>query len=109
MAANLVPSWTADSISESRMVEVFVVMMVSAGALSRFIEAHPTVQMLALSFLLLIGIALVADGIDVHIPKSSIYFAMGFSIFVEMLNIRIRKRATEPVHLRGRYVKADES
>jgi predicted tellurium resistance membrane protein TerC len=74
-------------------------MLVAAGPLSRFVEAHPTVKMLALSFLLLIGMSLVADGLDLHIPKGYIYFAMGFSIFVEVLNLRIRAR-TEPVHLR---------
>ena len=75
------------------------VMLVAAGPLSRFVEEHPTVKMLALSFLLLIGMSLVADGLDLHIPKGYIYFAMGFSIFVELLNLRIRARA-EPVHLR---------
>jgi predicted tellurium resistance membrane protein TerC len=77
------------------------VMLVAAGPLSRFVEAHPTVKMLALSFLLLIGMSLVADGLDVHIPKGYIYFAMGFSVFVEVINLRVRSRA-EPVHLRPR-------
>jgi predicted tellurium resistance membrane protein TerC len=76
------------------------VMLVASGPLSRFVEAHPTVKMLALSFLLLIGMSLVADGFDVHIPKGYIYFAMGFSVLVELLNLRIRSRATQPVHLR---------
>ncbi len=75
------------------------VMLIAAGPLSKFVEAHPTVKMLALSFLLLIGMSLVADGFDLHIPKGYIYFAMGFSIFVEILNLRIRGRS-EPVHLR---------
>ena len=74
-----------------------VVMMISAGAISRFIDAHPTVKMLALSFLLLIGVALMAEGLDQHIPKGYIYFAMAFSVFVEMLNLRLRSlRKTEP-------------
>ena len=74
-----------------------VVMMISAGAISRFIDAHPTVKMLALSFLLLIGVALMAEGLDQHIPKGYIYFAMAFSVFVEMLNLRLRRvRKTEP-------------
>jgi len=82
-----------------------VVMMVSAGPVSSFIEHHPTVKMLALSFLLLIGAALVAEGLDQHIPKGYIYFAMGFSVFVEFLNIRTRRRrAAEPVHLRQPYI-----
>ena len=80
------------------------VMMISAGPVSGFIEQHPTVKMLALSFLLLIGLALVAEGMDQHIPKGYIYFAMGFSVFVEFLNIRARRRTAEPVHLRQPYI-----
>jgi predicted tellurium resistance membrane protein TerC len=83
------------------------VMMVSAGAISAFVEHHPTVKMLALSFLLLIGVSLVADGFHQHIPKGYIYFAMGFSVFVEMVNLRIRALkhapAEAPVELRQRY------
>ncbi|HEY5666073.1 MAG TPA: TerC family protein [Gammaproteobacteria bacterium] len=75
------------------------VMMFSAGAIGRFVDRHPTVKMLALSFLVLIGTALVAEGIDLHIPKGYIYFAMAFSVSVEMLNLRLR-RITRPVHLR---------
>ena len=75
------------------------VMMLSAGAISRFIEEHPTVKMLALSFLLLIGVVLVAEGLDQHISKGYIYAAMAFSVFVEMLNLRMR-RAQRPVELR---------
>ena len=66
------------------------VMLVSAGAISDFVERHPTVKMLALSFLLLIGVSLVAEGLDQHIPKGYIYFAMAFSVFVEMINLRVR-------------------
>jgi predicted tellurium resistance membrane protein TerC len=83
------------------VVIAIAVMLVAAGPLSRFVETHPTVKMLALSFLLLIGMSLVADGLDVHIPKGYIYFAMGFSVFVEIINLRVRAR-TEPVHLRPR-------
>ena len=75
------------------------VMMLSAGAISRFIDAHPTIKMLALSFLLLIGVALIAEGLDQHIPKGFIYFAMAFSVFVEMLNLRVR-RVKPPIELR---------
>ena len=82
------------------IVIAIAVMLVASGPLSRFVEQHPTVKMLALSFLLLIGMSLVADGFDVHIPKGYIYFAMGFSVFVELLNLRLRRRHTEPVHLR---------
>jgi predicted tellurium resistance membrane protein TerC len=68
-------------------------MMVFAGSVSDFISAHPTVKMLALSFLLLIGTTLIAEGFHVHFEKGYVYFAMAFSIFVEMLNIRMKKRA----------------
>ena len=79
------------------------VMLVAAGPLGDFVHRHPTVKMLALSFLLLIGVSLLAEGLDQHIPKGYIYFAMGFSIFVEMLNLRLRRVAKEPVHLREPY------
>jgi predicted tellurium resistance membrane protein TerC len=75
------------------------VMMVAAGPISHFVERHPTVKMLALSFLLLIGMSLVADGFHQHIPKGYLYFAMGFSVFVEMLNLRMKSRSA-PVGLR---------
>ena len=78
------------------------VMLVSAGPISTFVEKHPTVKMLALSFLLLIGVSLIGEGLDQHIPKGYIYFAMGFSIFVEMINLRMRKKS-EPVHLHQSY------
>lgn len=74
------------------------IMMWASGPLGDFVERHPTVKMLALSFLLLIGMALVAEGFHQHIPKGYIYFAMGFSVFVEMLNLRARGKA-HPVHL----------
>lgn len=77
-------------------------MMAFAGTVSRFVDEHPTLKVLALSFLLIVGMALVADGLDFHIPKGYIYFAMAFSVFVEMLNMRVRKRAAAPVHLRSR-------
>jgi predicted tellurium resistance membrane protein TerC len=78
------------------------VMLVSAGTISDFVERHPTVKMLALSFLLLIGVSLVAEGLDQHIPKGYIYFAMSFSVFVEMINLRVRARS-KPVHLHQSY------
>lgn len=68
------------------------IMMFFAGIVSRFVDRHPTIKMLALSFLLLIGVNLIGDGLGFHIPKGYTYFAMGFSVFVEMLNLRIRKR-----------------
>ena len=78
------------------------IMMVSAEPISAFVHKHPTVKMLALSFLLLIGLSLILEGFDHHIPKGYIYFAMGFSVFVEMINLRLR-RVTKPVHLHQRY------
>jgi predicted tellurium resistance membrane protein TerC len=75
------------------------VMMVFAGALSSFVERHPTIKMLALSFLLLIGVNLIGEGLGFHIPKGYTYFAMGFAVFVEVLNINLRKRAAAPVKL----------
>jgi predicted tellurium resistance membrane protein TerC len=80
-------------------------MMVFAGPISRFVERHPTVKMLALSFLLLIGVTLVAEGLDRHIPKGYIYFAMAFSVGVEMLNLRLRRPQTAPVKLHEPYVR----
>jgi predicted tellurium resistance membrane protein TerC len=68
------------------------IMMVFAGAVSRFVERHPTIKMLALSFLLLIGVNLIGEGLGFHIPKGYTYFAMGFSLFVEMLNLKLRKK-----------------
>ncbi len=82
------------------------VMLLSARTISDFVDRHPTVKMLALSFLLLIGMSLVAEGLDLHIPKGYIYFAMGFSVFVETLNLRLRKKVVDdPVQLRPTLVK----
>jgi predicted tellurium resistance membrane protein TerC len=75
-------------------------MMIFAGAIGEFIESHPTMKMLALSFLVLIGVSLIADALDQHIPKGYIYFAMAFSIAVEALNLRSRKRRSTPVRLK---------
>jgi predicted tellurium resistance membrane protein TerC len=81
------------------IVLAVLVMMFAAGAIGRFVDTHPTIKMLALSFLVLIGVALIAEGVDVHIPKGYIYFAMAFSVGVEMLNMRIRG-GSKPVQLR---------
>jgi predicted tellurium resistance membrane protein TerC len=81
------------------------IMMVASGPISRFVEDHPTVKMLALSFLLLIGMSLIAEGMGLHIPKGYIYFAMGFSVFVEVLNLRLRSRGEKPVRLREPYAR----
>ena len=79
------------------------VMMISAKAIARFIEQRPTVTILALSFLLMIGLALVAEGLDFHIPKGYLYFAMAFSVMVELFNLRLRRLQSErkPIALRG--------
>lgn len=75
------------------------VMMLAAKPIGDFVDAHPSLKMLALSFLILVGVALIGEGLDMHIPKGYIYFAMAFSVGVEMLNIRMRKRRTTPVQL----------
>jgi len=76
------------------------VMMFAAKPIGEFVDRHPTVKMLALSFLVLVGVTLIAEGFDTHVPKGYIYFAMAFSVCVEMINIRLRKRISAPVHLR---------
>ena len=86
------------------VVVAVIVMMVFAGFVGRFIERHPTVKVLALSFLLLIGVMLIAEGCGQHVNKGYIYFAMAFSLAIELLNMRVRAK-TEPVHLRQSYVK----
>jgi predicted tellurium resistance membrane protein TerC len=78
------------------------VMMALASSIARFVNDHPTIKILALSFLLLIGVTLVAEGLDQHIPKGYIYFAMAFSVFVEMINLRVRAKS-KPVKLHQRY------
>ena len=82
------------------IVIAVIVMMLSVNGVSRFVETHPTIKMLALSFLILIGVSLVGEGLDFHIPKGYIYFAMAFSVFVEFLNHRIRQKYYRPVQLR---------
>jgi predicted tellurium resistance membrane protein TerC len=84
------------------------IMMLSAESISDFVHKHPTVKMLALSFLLLIGMSLLLEGFDHHIPKGYIYFAMGFSVFVEMINLRL-KRVTQPVRLHEPYVRDSDA
>jgi predicted tellurium resistance membrane protein TerC len=81
-----------------------LLMLVASEPISSFVEEHPTIKVLALSFLLLIGMSLVADGLGQHISKGYIYFAMGFSVFVEMINIRVRKKKVDPVKLHQPYV-----
>jgi len=90
------------SIMIIAVIVAVAVMMTAAGAISTFVQKHPTVKMLALSFLLLIGVSLMADGFGQHIEKGYIYFAMGFSVFVEMINLRIRAKSA-PVRLHAKY------
>ena len=94
----------ADSLSVMVIAVVLAVgiMMLSSGAVSEFVQRHPTVKVLALSFLLLIGMSLVGEGLGQHIPKGYIYFAMAFSVFVEVINLRVRK-AGVPVDLHDPY------
>lgn len=93
-------------IMVAAVVVAVIFMMVFSGAISRFVDRHPTVKMLALSFLLLIGVTLIAEGFDHHVPKGYIYFAMAFSVFVEMLNLRLRKSKSAPVKLHEPYTEA---
>ncbi|SEQ87882.1 Membrane protein TerC, possibly involved in tellurium resistance [Lentzea xinjiangensis] len=96
------------SIMVAAVVVAMVVMLFSAKAISEFVNRHPTVKMLALSFLLLIGGSLVAEGFDQHIPKGYVYGPIAFSVFVEFLNLRMRARRREPVQLHPTYVKNDD-
>jgi predicted tellurium resistance membrane protein TerC len=97
------------SVMVAAVVTSVLLMMVFAGGVGRFVSAHPTVKMLALAFLVMIGVVLIADGFDHHIPKGYVYFAMAFSVAVEALNIRMRrKRAVAPVELRERYTRDGE-
>lgn len=91
------------------VVVSIVFMMAFAGSIGAFVQKHPTIKMLALSFLILIGVTLIAEGLDQHIPKGYIYFAMAFSVLVEILNLRLRKVKTEPVHLHNAYDDKDEA
>jgi predicted tellurium resistance membrane protein TerC len=91
------------AIMITAVILAVAVMMFAAEPISGFVNRHPTIKVLALSFLLLIGLSLVGEGLGMHIPKAYIYFAMGFSVFVELINLRVRKSAT-PVRLRKPYV-----
>lgn len=88
------------SIMAIAIIIAVVVMLLAAESIGDFVDKHPTVKMLALSFLILVGVTLMAEGFDVHVPKGYIYFAMAFSVAVEMLNIRVRRVRTVPVKLR---------
>ncbi len=90
------------------VVIAVLIMLFSSKPISEFVNRRPTVKILALSFLLLIGFSLVAEGFEIHIPKGYIYFAMGFSVFVEMLNLRLRQVREKPVQLRTPYTESVE-
>jgi len=91
------------SVMIAAVITSVALMMFFAAPIGRFVSAHPTVKMLALAFLLVIGVVLIADGLGSHIPKGYVYFAMAFSVFVEALNLRMRKRAARPVDLHEAY------
>ena len=93
------------SVMVIAIVGAVVVMLFAAKPIGAFVDAHPTLKMLALSFLLLIGFTLVAEGFEIHVPKGYIYFAMAFSVAVEMLNIRVRRRGkAAPLQLKKKVV-----
>jgi predicted tellurium resistance membrane protein TerC len=85
------------------VISSVALMRVFAGPIGRFVSAHPTIKVLALSFLVVVGVVLIAEGFDHHVPKGYVYFAMAFSLGVEMLNIRMRKRSARVVHLHNAY------
>jgi predicted tellurium resistance membrane protein TerC len=87
------------SIMAIAIICAVVIMLFAAKPISLFVDSHPTIKILALSFLLLVGVTLIGDGFDMHVPKGYIYFAMAFSVMVEMLNIRMRKKQIKPVKL----------
>lgn len=99
---------TAVGLSESALIMIIAVvislgvMLAFAGSIAGFIKKHPTLEILALSFLILIGFMLVVEGLDVHVPKGYIYFALFFSLLIELLNMRLRKKTSKPVELNKR-------
>ena len=95
---------TEIAIMVAAVIASVALMMMFAGTIGRFVSDHPTVKMLALAFLVVVGVLLIADGFDHHVPRGYVYFAMAFSVAVEGLNIRMRKKAQKPVHLRARLI-----
>ncbi|MBL8075935.1 MAG: TerC family protein [Nitrospira sp.] len=91
------------SVMAAAIIIAVLVMMFAARSIGDFVDAHPTIKILALSFLILVGVTLMVEGFDVHVPKGYIYFAMAFSVAVEMINLRIRARASHPIKLHSRY------
>ena len=92
------------AVMVAAVIASVALMMLFAGAIGRFISAHPTIKMLALAFLVVVGVVLIAAGFEHEVPKGYVYFAMAFAFAVELLNIRMRKRAAQPVRLHERYV-----
>jgi predicted tellurium resistance membrane protein TerC len=92
------------TVMVAAVIASVALMMVFARPIGLFVSDHPTVKMLALSFLVVVGVVLIAEGFDHHVPKGYVYFAMAFSIGVEMLNLRLRKKSGAPVNLREAYV-----
>ena len=104
-------TWVMGLVGEISLMAVaivlaVIVMLFAAKPIGDFVDSHPTVKILALSFLILVGVTLIAEGLDFHVPKGYIYFAMAFSVAVEMINIRMRKRAEKPVRL-NKSMRAD--
>lgn len=98
------------AVMAAAIIIAVIVMLVMAGPVSDFVNRHPTIKILALGFLLLIGVALIGEGLEMHIPKGYIYFAMAFSLFIEIINLRLRRgRAAEPVHLRDPYAEPESA
>jgi predicted tellurium resistance membrane protein TerC len=95
-------------IMVAAVITSVALMMFFAGAIGRFVSAHPTIKMLALAFLVVIGVVLIAAGFEHEVPKGYVYFAMAFAVGVELLNIRMRKRAAQPVHLHEAYVRKED-
>lgn len=91
------------SVMATAIIAAVLVMLVASRAIGEFVDTHPTIKILALSFLILVGVTLMVEGFDVHVPKGYIYFAMAFSVAVEMINLRIRPRAAPPRKLYNRY------
>jgi predicted tellurium resistance membrane protein TerC len=91
------------SVMATAIIGAVLVMLFAARSIGEFVDAHPTIKILALSFLILVGVTLMVEGFDVHVPKGYIYFAMAFSVGVEMINLRIRARAISPLKLHNRY------
>lgn len=91
------------SVMATAIIAAVLVMLFAARSIGEFVDTHPTIKILALSFLILVGVTLLVEGFDVHVPKGYIYFAMAFSVIVEMINLRIRPRAASPLKLHNRY------